>query len=137
VLLSETILYCIKTNLLTLEQIQTMDPITFFTIPRMAIVNSLVRMPDLIDLCGQNCKFSWFRKRSNSLNQLGLFLNMISPKLLLKLEKCLCGQNINLSQNLKPIFLKICSIADDLQSGERSKEFSVILSRVFNMYQME
>jgi hypothetical protein len=114
-----------------------MDPVTFFTIPRMAIVTSLVRMPDLIDLCGKNCKFSWFRKRSHALTQLGLFLNLISPELLLKLERALCGQNVDLYSNLKPIFRKICSIADDLQSGERSKEFSALLSRVFRMYQID
>ena len=136
-MLSETVLYCINTNLLTLDQIQTMDPITFFTIPRLAIVTSLVRMPGLIDLCGKNCKFSWFRKRSHLLTHLGLFLNMISPQLLIKLEKCLGGQSVDLGPNLQPIFLNICSIADDLQSGERSKEFSVLISRVFNMYQKD
>lgn len=114
-----------------------MDPVTFFTIPRLAIVTSLVRMPDLIDLSGKKSKFSWFRKRLHILSQLGLFLNMISPSLLVKLEKSLGGQSVELGPNLQPVFLKICSIADDLQSGERSKEFSVLLSRVFSMYQMD
>ena len=101
----------------------------------MAIVNSLVRMPDLIDLCGQNCRFSWFRKRAHALSQLRLFLTALPPHLILSLEQSLSGRNVaDLSPHMKRAFLKICSVADDLQSGLRSKEFSALMARVFNMY---
>jgi hypothetical protein len=135
--LSETVLHCINRQLITTEQLQDLDPTALITLPRIAIILGLLLMPGCIDLKGQKNTFSWFRDKVTLLDEIHAQLLTISLEQGSILEKQLAGVASTCSEEsvLCSLFRSICIVADDLQSGPRSREFNCLLERVFSMYQ--
>lgn len=89
--MSETILRSISTNLLTLEQIHTLDPQAIIAIPRLAIVSNLLHTPDTICMTDPDTGFRYFRAKALTLRRIKERLGALEAGEVALLELLLCG----------------------------------------------
>ncbi|KAI9208551.1 uncharacterized protein BJ171DRAFT_631178 [Polychytrium aggregatum] len=134
VLMSETIIRAICKGYHDCEQLQSLDPILMFSIPRLAIVGGFVHFTGGVDLL----EFRWFKARRTEMAYVRDKMSLLSEPQVAELETML-SQNKGRDDEDTPIglldlFRKICAITDDLQGGRMAKEINALMHRVFKMH---
>lgn len=164
VLLSETILHGLSCRYFSREDIEACEPYLMFAIPRLAIVVSIVHMPDF--LSGQEHLMARWMPRVASKKLINRLMTSIAYRLsqlemeqVCKLEKMLvnsghdthsrnssreslgCSVATRISTDatcndtvVQDLFTDICSAADGIQTGLKAREFTKLIGTVFKMH---
>ncbi|KAJ3250853.1 hypothetical protein HDU77_006310 [Chytriomyces hyalinus] len=133
ILMSETVLRALSSELITHQQIESFEPSLILAIPRLSLFAAIYHTPDLMNVTDPMNAFRWFRANSSMLMQAQLIAKTMTASEVLALEKMLAddGAEEDLGEHIHSVFLSICNAADQLI---RNKEFISLLSLVFSMH---
>ncbi|KAJ3337953.1 hypothetical protein HDU93_000277 [Gonapodya sp. JEL0774] len=146
ILMSETLLRAISHNYMTLSQILEYDPVIFLALPRLTVVGGLLHFPGMVDLVNPETCIRWFRHKCTNMRELRWELEALEARELAELERMLCGgtesdtDNVDtksttvVNQRIQRVFMEVCGVADDLQTGPKAREFVQVLNSVLSMY---
>ncbi|KAL5034821.1 hypothetical protein BDV3_004338 [Batrachochytrium dendrobatidis] len=154
VLMMQTAERAISKGLMTLVQVQESDPEVMVGLPRLTLICGLLHMPDCVSLVHPTEAFRLFKREVRTMASIQESLQVLTEEEVDELEKWCAGiqsyeNRSSLSgftmlksfpstppgSNLSAIFRVICRVADELQSGNRAKEFSQLMGNVIRTFE--
>ncbi|KAI9142010.1 hypothetical protein BKA69DRAFT_1071007 [Paraphysoderma sedebokerense] len=86
ILLSETILRALKNQFITTDQLADFDPDVMFAIPRLAIVMTLIHIPNCFNISDPMVGYRWFRAKQSQIEGITEYLKQATEREIFHLE---------------------------------------------------
>ena len=144
--MSETLSHAIRNELITVEALESRDPSLIIGLPRLSLVMGIVNL-DTDEGTQEDEKkqinlLTLFPDEAFILTQIRDHLAGFSEEMCDKLQRMLLDNENYDSSDVDPenpevvqeIFIQICRIADELQTGQHARYFVDILGQVFTAY---